>query len=127
MAEVSHGVQVVMARVDAKRRQAEGPDGMGALREAFAAAEGLMQSYFPGYLDPGLRITAYRADCELRLGKDIEAARSVWEAAMKTPASRYPHTPSIYPKHCSANEVLSDISGRSGMWRAVRPPSLKLQ
>lgn len=78
-----------MARVDAVRRQVTSPDGISALREAFAAAASLMQSYFPGFLDPALRITAYRADCEVRLGNDIKAARSIWEAALKSPASRY--------------------------------------
>ncbi len=82
--------QVILARVDAIRRQVEnGTEGMGSLRAAFIAADGLMQSYFPGFTDPALRIPAYRADCEMRLGKDIKTARSVWEAALKTPASRY--------------------------------------
>ncbi|KAK9853378.1 hypothetical protein WJX84_010588 [Apatococcus fuscideae] len=81
-------MEVVMAKVDAVRRQVTGPEGMPALREAFDAAASLMQSYFPGFLDPALRIVAYRADCEVRLGKDIKAARSIWEAALKTPASR---------------------------------------
>ena len=78
-----------MAKVDAVRRQVTGPEGLPALREAYTAAASLMQSYFPGFLDPALRITAYRADCEVRLGKDIQAARSTWEAALKTSASRY--------------------------------------
>ncbi|KAK9841647.1 hypothetical protein WJX74_009405 [Apatococcus lobatus] len=85
-------MEVVMAKVDAVRRQVTGPEGMPALREAFDAAASLMQSYFPGFLDPALRIVAYRADCEVRLGKDIKAARSIWEAALKTPASRLVET-----------------------------------
>ena len=95
-------IQVVMARVDAIRRQVEAKAaGMSSLREAFSAAESLMQSYFPGFVDPALRIPAYRADCEVRLGQDIKAARSVWEAALKTPASRYTRSYPWSLYHCS--------------------------
>ena len=85
-----------MARVDAIRRQVGSQAAtIDNLREAFSAAESLMQSYFPDFKDPALRIPAYRAECEVRLGKDMNAARGVWEATLKTPASRYMLSPHL--------------------------------
>ena len=47
-----------------------------------------VQSYFPEYVDRSLRLTAYRAECELRMGEGIAAARIVWEEMLKTSAGR---------------------------------------
>lgn len=46
------------------------------------------QSYFPDYVDRALRLTAYWADCQLRMGEGITAARTVWEDALKTSTGR---------------------------------------
>ena len=51
------------------------------------------QSYFPEYVDRSLRLTAYRAECELRMGEGIAAARTVWEDMLKTSAGRYVRPP----------------------------------
>lgn len=51
-----------------------------------------MQAYFPDYLDRGLRIHAYWADCELLIAKDAAAAAAVWEAVTKTAAGKYAET-----------------------------------
>ena len=48
----------------------------------------ILQAYFPDYLDRGLRIHAYWADCEMLLAKDAAAAEAVWEAVLKTAAAK---------------------------------------
>lgn len=40
-------------------------------------------------VDAGLRMTAYWADCEVRLADDVPAARSVWEDAVRSAAGRH--------------------------------------
>lgn len=51
-----------------------------------------MQAYFPDYLDRGLRIHAYWADCELLIAKDAPAAAAIWEGVLKTAAGKYADT-----------------------------------
>ena len=51
-----------------------------------------MQAYFPDYLDRGLQIHAYWADCELLMAKDPAAAAAVWEGILKTAAGKYAET-----------------------------------
>lgn len=47
-----------------------------------------MQASLGESLDPALRVTAYWADCEAHLAEDVDAARAVWEAALRTAAGR---------------------------------------
>ncbi|KAK9810066.1 hypothetical protein WJX72_004227 [[Myrmecia] bisecta] len=47
-------------------------------------------SYFPEFVDRQLRIPAYWADCEYHMAGNADAARAVWEAALKTDLARYP-------------------------------------
>lgn len=96
--------QVLLARLDGLRRRGAG--GLEELRAAFQAATHLLEQYFPDYLDLELRLPAYWAACELTLADDIAAARSVWEAALKTPLGRYAcHPPT--PDPLTPNSTLS--------------------
>ncbi len=84
-------LQVQLARIDCLRRK--GQEAYGKTREAFQAAQELLGVYFPDWMDRTLQLTSYRADTALRLGRGIEEARDVWNAALKSPAGRYCNTP----------------------------------
>ena len=80
-------MQVLLARVDCLRRR--GREGYAETEAAFGAAQSLLTSYFPDYVDQQLLFTSYAADCALALGGSSEDARAVWNAALKTPAARW--------------------------------------
>ncbi|GAB4820618.1 hypothetical protein N2152v2_007664 [Parachlorella kessleri] len=73
---------VYLARLDFLRRQGDAE----RLRSTFQEASKRLQAAFPEALDRTL--TQYWADCEAAAG-DMAAARSVWEAALKSVAGRY--------------------------------------
>ncbi|BDA40979.1 Squamous cell carcinoma antigen recognized by T-cells 3 [Coccomyxa sp. Obi] len=83
-------LEVQLARIDCLRRK--GQAAYAKTKEAFEAAQELLSVYFPDWVDRSLQLTAYRADCALRLGDGIEEARAVWNAALKTAAGRYAET-----------------------------------
>lgn len=72
------------------------------------------QSYFPEYVDRSLRLTAYWADCQLRMGEGIAAARTVWEDALKTSTGRYAGKQQRYLRllfaHCKLSEIIRLVS-----------------
>lgn len=72
-------VEVVLARCDFMRRQGGGE----ALRRAFAEGREALAAADAKFCDPALRLPAYEAHCELQLGGGPEAARAVWENALK--------------------------------------------
>ncbi len=88
-------LQVQLAHIDCLRRK--GQAAYAKTREAFEAAQELLSIYFPDWVDRSLQLTAYRADCALRLGDGIEEARAVWNAALKTAAGRYCRTAACLP------------------------------
>lgn len=79
-------MQVLLARIDYLRRK--GKEGYPETRQTFKAAQELLASYFPGWLDRSLLFVMYEADCALRLGDGITEARAVWNAALKTPLNK---------------------------------------
>ncbi|KAL4424967.1 hypothetical protein ABPG77_002852 [Micractinium sp. CCAP 211/92] len=80
-------LEPMLARLDCLRRR--GTDALPTLRDTFAKASQLLQSYFPDQLDRTFRLTSYWAECEAGLAGDMKAARAVWEAALKGVAGRY--------------------------------------
>lgn len=79
--------QVLLTRIDYLRRK--GKEAYSQTREAFKAAQQLLTTYFPGWLDRGLQFVMYEAKCALRLGDGITEARAVWNAALRTPLIKY--------------------------------------
>eukprot|EP00873_Tetraselmis_striata_P018787 jgi/Tetstr1/439051/TSEL_027542.t1 len=77
-------VEVVLARCDFLRRQGGGE----ALRRAFAEGREALAAADAKFCDPALRLPAYEAHCELQLGGGPEAARAVWENALKGESGR---------------------------------------
>lgn len=100
-------LEVVLARCDFLRRRGEAEPLRAAFqqgREALAAADAK-------FVDAALRLPAYQAHCELQLGGGPEAARAVWEDALKgeagagpLPAMRSPPTSPQHTSHRSFNE-----------------------
>lgn len=76
----------MLAQIDCLRRR--GREGYADTKGAFAAARQLLASYFPDWADRAARLAGYEAACALRLGGGADEARSVWGAALKTPAGR---------------------------------------
>lgn len=74
-------MEVILARLDKLR--GAGREGAPALRKAFQEASALMESYFPDYIDPSLRLPAYWAQCEALVAEDPKAAKGVWENTLK--------------------------------------------
>jgi len=77
---------VLLARIDYLRRK--GKETYPETREAFKAAQDLLSSYFPGWVDRSLIFVMYEANCALRLGAGISEARKVWNAALRTPLNK---------------------------------------
>lgn len=96
-------MEVLLARADYLRRRATGQSGQSeaaqsgapaseaaaCLRVFFRTASDLMAQYFPDYADRSLRLPGYWARVEARVLKDPEAARAVWEGALKGPLGRW--------------------------------------
>lgn len=91
-AAVSAGLQgpedllvVGLARIDALRRQ-EGAAGLLLLREVATGINSGLDTSYPDFFDPGLRLPAYWAECEASLDKEtgVEAGRKIWESALKS-------------------------------------------
>mmetsp|Transcript_8272 Transcript_8272/g.19831 ORF Transcript_8272/g.19831 Transcript_8272/m.19831 type:complete len:469 (-) Transcript_8272:1656-3062(-) len=74
-------IAVILARCDSLRRQ--GKESMPRLREVFKEGQEKLLALNPEHCDPDLRIPAYQAHCEMEVAGDIEAARAVWEGALK--------------------------------------------
>jgi hypothetical protein len=79
--------QVLLARIDCLRRA--GREGYAATKAAFEAASSLLTAYFPDFVDRQLRLTAYAAQCALRIGGGADEARGLWNNALKSPAGRW--------------------------------------
>lgn len=77
---------MLLARIDYLRRK--GKKAYLETREAFKASQELLASYFPGWVDRSLAFVMYEAECALRLGDGMSEARSVWNAALKTPLNK---------------------------------------
>jgi hypothetical protein len=72
-------LEVVLARCDFLRRQGS----VEALRSAFKTGQEKVSAVDAKFCDPQLRLPAYQAHCELQMGSGVEAARAVWEEALK--------------------------------------------
>ncbi|XP_024528014.1 squamous cell carcinoma antigen recognized by T-cells 3 isoform X1 [Selaginella moellendorffii] len=77
----SEYLDVFLTRVDGLRRQMASVE---RLREVFQRAADLLANYFPDFVDRSLRLQGYWARMEVRLAKDISAARSIWERLVKS-------------------------------------------
>ena len=78
--------QVLLARIDFLRRK--GKEGYPLTRDAFKTAKELLASYFPGWMDRSLLFVMYEAQCALHLGDGVSEARTIWNAALRTPLNK---------------------------------------
>ena len=86
---------MLLARIDYLRRK--GKEAYPETRETFKASQELIASYFPGWVDHSLAFVMYEAKCALRLGDGISEARSVWNAALRTPLNKYASAMTLSP------------------------------
>ena len=73
---------------DCGEQTAASDDSPGCNRRQLLYPDLTTQASLGDALDPALRVAAYWAACEANLAHDIEAARSVWEAILRTSAGR---------------------------------------
>eukprot|EP00193_Tetraselmis_chui_P021607 CAMPEP_0177787056 /NCGR_PEP_ID=MMETSP0491_2-20121128/21264_1 /TAXON_ID=63592 /ORGANISM="Tetraselmis chuii, Strain PLY429" /LENGTH=855 /DNA_ID=CAMNT_0019308331 /DNA_START=131 /DNA_END=2698 /DNA_ORIENTATION=- len=85
-------LEVVLARCDFLRRQGS----VEALRSAFKTGQEKVSAVDAKFCDPQLRLLAYQAHCELQMGGGVEAARAVWEEALKAETGRLSSTWQAY-------------------------------
>lgn len=70
-------LEILLARCDSCRQQTLEPH---ELHETFQKMSAMMDEYYPNFVDRGLLLHSYWAECEASSLQDVEAGRAIWES-----------------------------------------------